>query len=579
MGRPLSVPVRRIVLFILLLSVSLAASAAEFQFDATGVTAVVTPSATTYWMCACLGESGGVPLIAQLFAIVTDINGDGVVRWELGNSMQPRGLWTVIDGTAGTITTQSQLSVPVEPLPFPSKAFLRDETGAYSRLVVNHTDLPYDDTVYVLWARPGVGAWTSKVPDRGPRDEIPMDVMKVMVHLPSLSPVGASPGAPSGVEVGDFLVVTDWFAQFWTGTRVDQQHLDDTIGAGKIVFAKTSGHEDTGKMEVQIARVEGTDSEASVHYETADDTATAGVHYVATSGIAHFDHGEIFQTIEIPLIDDQVDAKSARFRLTLSDPSGATLGTPASTTVPIPDNDGTPIVTIERLDIVEAGDAGSHEVPVKVTLSHTAPKPVTLAWKATDRLTLATVATGVLEFAVGEKEKSIVLGYVADDLYGPGSVRIVMTNVVNAFPVGEGRLIIRDDEPEPMMTLLGTTVTEAEGTAMVTVTFSAPFLHQRTWFWHTEDGDATSPHDYTSIPQGSVSLPAGSTSMTLAIPIHEDDVREGTESFRVVMPSPEMSATVTILDSQEAAVPTLSEWALIALMAMLAMIAAVRIPA
>jgi Calx-beta domain len=542
--------VARALFLSLLLAASLAVSAAPFQFDAAGVTAVVTPTATTYWMCVCLGTSLGDPLIAHLYAVVTDTDGDGVVRWELGTNMQPGGLWTMIDGTAGTIATQNRLSVPVEPRPFPRKAFQRDETGAYSRFVVNHADLPWVYDMYLFWVRPGVGAWTWNVYDQGSRDEIPIDNKKVMVNLPLMSPVGASPGAPSGVEAGDFLVWMQEEAEFWTGVRVDQQHLDDTIGPGRIFFAKASGHEDTGKIEVQLARVEGTDGAASVHYQTSDDTARAGVHYVATSGTVQFDPGEIFQTIEVPLIDDRVDAQSARFRLTLSDPSGAALGTPASTTVPIPDNDGTPRVTIESLVIDEDGDTGEHEVPVKVTLDHTAPKPVTIEWKATDRFTFETVATGVLEFAVGEKQKAIVLRYVADDVYGGHSIRIVMTNVVNATRIGEGRLTIVEDDPEPVMTLLGTTVTEGAGTAIVTVNFSAPFTREIGWLWQTEDGDASSPHDYTSIPPGYAWLPAGSTSMTLAIPIHDDNVREGTESFRVVMPVHEISVTVTILDNE-----------------------------
>ena len=90
----------------LILLAALPLVASEFQFDATGVTASVTPSATTYWMCACIGSFSGSTAIGNYHAIVTDADGDGIVRWELGNKMTPGGVFTMIDGTAETITTR-----------------------------------------------------------------------------------------------------------------------------------------------------------------------------------------------------------------------------------------------------------------------------------------------------------------------------------------------------------------------------------------------------------------------------------------------------------------------------------------
>ncbi len=77
----------------------------------------------------------------------------------------------------------------------------------------------------------------------------------------------------------------------------------------------------------------------TVNYATANATATAGSDYTATSGTLSFAAGEISKTITVPVLGDKVVESSETFSLTLSNPSGATLGSAASATATIIDND------------------------------------------------------------------------------------------------------------------------------------------------------------------------------------------------------------------------------------------------
>ncbi|HNS00991.1 MAG TPA: SdrD B-like domain-containing protein [Anaerolineae bacterium] len=71
----------------------------------------------------------------------------------------------------------------------------------------------------------------------------------------------------------------------------------------------------------------------TVHYETSDDSALAGIHYQASSGDVTFNDGELSKTIEVPLIDDNAYHGDVTFNIALSNASGATLGSPPAASV------------------------------------------------------------------------------------------------------------------------------------------------------------------------------------------------------------------------------------------------------
>ncbi len=78
----------------------------------------------------------------------------------------------------------------------------------------------------------------------------------------------------------------------------------------------------------------------SVHFATANGTATAGSDYTAVDLTVNFAAGETSKTVSIPITNDSSIESSETVLLSLSGPSaGATLGTPSSATLTIADND------------------------------------------------------------------------------------------------------------------------------------------------------------------------------------------------------------------------------------------------
>ncbi|MDQ6653422.1 MAG: M12 family metallo-peptidase, partial [Acidobacteriota bacterium] len=103
-------------------------------------------------------------------------------------------------------------------------------------------------------------------------------------------------------------------------------------------------------LNVQVTRTGNTTAAASVTYQTIDDpaqvrcdvfngTAYARCDYATTVGILNFAAGETSKTFSIPIIDDSYAEGNETFSIALSNPTGATLGSPVTAVVTIIDND------------------------------------------------------------------------------------------------------------------------------------------------------------------------------------------------------------------------------------------------
>jgi len=115
---------------------------------------------------------------------------------------------------------------------------------------------------------------------------------------------------------------------------------DDGIS---LQFSSTTYAVDEHESEVVITvtRQSNNLASASVHYQTADITATAGEDYVTTQGRLNWVSGDLSdKTFTIPLQDDRDVEGNERIQLTLADVSdNARLGEPSTATVVIVEND------------------------------------------------------------------------------------------------------------------------------------------------------------------------------------------------------------------------------------------------
>jgi hypothetical protein len=95
-------------------------------------------------------------------------------------------------------------------------------------------------------------------------------------------------------------------------------------------------------LQITVTREGDTSSAASVFYSTSNLTASDRSDYTAALGTLRFAAGEVTKTIPVFITDDAFSESSESFILTLSAPTGATLGSQPSAAVNIFDNDVVP---------------------------------------------------------------------------------------------------------------------------------------------------------------------------------------------------------------------------------------------
>jgi hypothetical protein len=237
----------------------------------------------------------------------------------------------------------------------------------------------------------------------------------------------------------------------------------DSTAPGQLAFAASAltVRAGSGQATITVARSGGTDGDVTVHYQTTDGTARAGVDYTAASGTLTFAWGESSQQIVIPLVGAVAQADKA-FTLTLSDPGGGTaLGAIRQATVTITSGvrshgvlsfdrssypvgkNGQAALTITR----SGGAAGIVSVEV-VTIASDAARGVDTI-PAARRLT----------FAPGETSKTVIANLARDRLLGANlKLRVELREPSGGATLGgvtSAPLIVQNVQPAPLVTMTG----------------------------------------------------------------------------------------------------------------------------
>jgi hypothetical protein len=114
---------------------------------------------------------------------------------------------------------------------------------------------------------------------------------------------------------------------------------NDPLPSVQFEFADYEVDEGAGKVTLNVTLTPASGRSVTVKYATGGGTAVPGVDYEAAAGILEFTVGQTTQSIEITILDDNLQDAGETFNVTLSEPNGANLGTPTSATVTITGQD------------------------------------------------------------------------------------------------------------------------------------------------------------------------------------------------------------------------------------------------
>jgi len=212
-------------------------------------------------------------------------------------------------------------------------------------------------------------------------------------------------------------------------------------------------YEDLGVVHVPVVRTFGLNGAVSVHFKTADGSATTPADYGTVDKILNFADGESIKIVDVPIVLDNVVEGTESFHVDLSQATGgAFLGGQASATVDLFDHD--PNYPFYLMGDASTNEPASGQIVVNVPVSLSAPTNhiVTLQFSTQDGTAKAgqdyVATSGQVVFAVGQSAKTIPVTVKANGAVLSDRVFYVLVTAVAQQVIagdGQGDVVIRSD--------------------------------------------------------------------------------------------------------------------------------------
>jgi chitinase len=179
----------------------------------------------------------------------------------------------------------------------------------------------------------------------------------------------------------------------------------------------TEGTDGTKSLPFTVSLSEVSGRATTVSYATSDATALAGSDYTATSGTLTIPAGSATGTVNVPLVTDRIFEADETLTLTLTSPSGATLGTAVATGTIV--NDDLAGLSVNDVSMKE-GRSGTSAMTFTVTLAPTNAGTVTVDYATVDGSAVAgtdyVAASGTLTFPAGTTTRTVSVLVMGDIL-------------------------------------------------------------------------------------------------------------------------------------------------------------------
>ena len=359
------------------------------------------------------------------------------------------------------------------------------------------------------------------------------------------------PSAPPGVLAIGFF--------WWAGGLAAAQETSPISILSPLLDADpptisvddTSSSEATGKLYFTV-RLSTTSSEAvTVKYQTlalsGDSAATPGVDFEHASDTLTIAAGHRDTYIEVDILDDPYNEVDESLRLRIFEPSKATVDR-ATATGTILNDDSLPQVTVSDSTAPEGGG----ELAFEVTLSEASGRGVRVTYSiatlagqnATEHVDYVPTS-GTLSFTARQKTKTVRVTLLDDDLDEHDEIfSMYLSSFANARSGDPRRAIgrIQDNDGLPVLSLADAVGTEGTGDLAFGVTLNPVSGRDVITSYATTDGSALAGRDYDTA-SGTLTIPAGSTTGTILVPIEDDLLDEPAETFDLSL-SEVVSATL-----------------------------------
>ena len=338
--------------------------------------------------------------------------------------------------------------------------------------------------------------------------------------------------------------------------------LNDDKPVATIAVAPAIVDEDSGTPMIYTVTLDRTNPIALSVPILLGGTGVFGVDYTGTPASVTIPAGQTTGTLSLTPIANTTAEPNRTVVVSLQSGTGFTLGTPASATGTIRDDD---LPALHISDVAQnEGDSGTSAFTFTVSLDVPAgPGGVTFDIATADGTATAGsdyVARSLVGQSIpaGAQNYTFTVQVNGDTMYEANETFLVnVSNVARATIVdGQGVGTIINDDALPTLSIVDYMTTEGDsGTTRVdlTVSLSAASGVNVTVQYATADGTAIAPADYTAV-SGVVTFPPGVTTQTITVLVNGDTTVEADETFQVRLTNPANAtlargtATVTILN-------------------------------
>ena len=303
-----------------------------------------------------------------------------------------------------------------------------------------------------------------------------------------------------------------------------------------VSIAGGSGTEgDDGSIAFTVTLDEAASGTVTVDYATADGSAEAGDDYTAASGTLSFAAGETSKTISVAIDDDIDNESDETFTVTLSNASGADLGTQAAT--------GTirnrPVAPLTASFSNMPAEHDGSEFTFDLSFSENVA-----AGYARIRDHAFSVNGANIKKAQRKTQGSNQNWTVTVDPTGNGGVSITLPETTTCHNAGgictdDGRKLnhsTSDSVQGPVgISVSDARVEEAAGAVLAfAVTLSRSASSPITINYATSDGSATAGADYTAA-SGILTIESGSSSGSIEVTVLDDSHNDGEETLTLTL--------------------------------------------
>lgn len=320
---------------------------------------------------------------------------------------------------------------------------------------------------------------------------------------------------------------------------------DDPVGSPILSIASVTQSEGNGvgptnfNFTVTLNALSG--SNVVVNYTTNDVTATGGVDYSTTSGTLTIPAGSLTGTITVPVLHDVVNEINEAFTVALSGGSGYTMsGSTLTATGTISNDDVAPVISIS--DVTNNESVSPFVFTVTLSQANGIPTIVNYA-TANGTATVAdsdyTSTSGTLTIPAGTTSATISVPVGADGKFENTENFSLSLSGGSGYTVAGSTLsatgTITNDDTAPTISIGNVANNESVTPFAFAVNLSQASGLPVVVNYATSNGTATTADGDYSSASGTLTIPAGSTSGVINVPVTADNKNEPNETFTVTL--------------------------------------------